>query len=253
MTDQGYAYDQSWTEERQRIAGMEGLWDPGSQALLDEVGVRGRVLEVGGGGGTMAAWLAERADSVLVTDIDTRFLDELASDKVEVRHHDIRTDSLPENEFDLIHSRLVLEHLPERREIIDRLVAALKPGGALVIEDYDWTGFGFFGEQDSADVTEAVLGFMTEHGFEAYYGRQVVLDFIDAGLTDVRGEARARVIDASSPGYPFFRLSFEALKPQLVEAGRLTQERADEASEQIGADDVRLITPLLVAGIGRKA
>jgi hypothetical protein len=37
-----------------------------------------------------------------------------------------------------------------------------------------------------------------------------------------------------------------------VETGRLTQERADEASAQIGADDVRLITPLLVAGIGRK-
>jgi len=252
MTETGYAYDQGWAEERERLAGMEGLWDPGTQALLAELGAGGRALEIGGGGGGIVRWLAERCDHVLVTDIDTRFLDELASDTVEVRHHDIRTDPLPEAEFDLIHSRLVLEHLPERREIIDRLVAALRPGGTLVIEDYDWTGFGFFGEQDSADVTEAVLGFMTEHGFEAYYGRQVVLDFLDAGLTDVRGEARARVIDAASPGYPFFRLSYEALKPQLVAAGRLTQERADEASAEIAADDVRLITPLLVAGIGRK-
>jgi SAM-dependent methyltransferase len=249
----GYAYDQSWAEERKRLAGMEALWDPGTQALLTEVGVRGRVLEVGGGGGALVSWLAERADSVLVTDIDTRYLEELASETVEVRHHDVRVDPLPEAEFDLIHSRLVLEHLPERRAVLTRLAAALKPGGAMVIEDYDWTAFGFFAEEDTTDVTDAVMGFMAEAGFEQNYGRQLVADLIDAGLTDVRGEARARVIDTSSPGYAFFQLSYEALKPQLVATGRLTQERADEASGQFAADTVRLITPLMIAGIGRRS
>jgi SAM-dependent methyltransferase len=248
----GYAYDQGWAEERERLAGMAGLWDPGTQALLAELGVGGRVLEIGGGGGALVRWLGERADSVLATDIDIRFLEELASDKVEVRTHDIRTDPLPENEFDFIHTRLVLEHLPERRQVVDRLLAALKPGGTVVIEDYDWTGFGFLVGAATEDIAEAVLDFMAEAGFEANYGRQVVLDLADAGFTEVRGEARARVIDAASPGFPFFHLSFEALKPQLVATGRLTQERADEASAQIGADDVRLLTPLLVAGIGRK-
>jgi SAM-dependent methyltransferase len=249
----GYAYDQSWSDERKRLAGMEALWDPGTQALLTELGVGGRVLEVGGGGGAMVSWLAERAETVLVTDIDTRFLGELASETIEVRKHDIRTDPLPEDAFDFIHSRLVLEHLPERRAIIDRLVAALTPGGVIVIEDYDWTPFGFFAEQDTADVTEAVMAFMAEAGFEQNYGRRIVTDLIDAGLADVRGEARARVIDTSAPGYAFFQLSYEALKPQLVAGGRLTQDRADEASAQFTGDDVRLLTPLLVAGIGRRA
>ncbi len=232
---------------------MESLWDPGSQALLAELGVSGRVLELGGGGGTMAAWLAERADHVLVTDIDTRFLDELASDKVEVREHDIRTDPLGEGEFDLIHSRLVLEHLPERREVLTKLTAALAPGGTIVIEDYDWTGFEFLGAADMDGIAQAVLDFMTEAGFEAYYGRRLVGDLADCGLTDVRGEARARVIDSDSPGYPFFQLSLEALKAQLVESGRITQEQADSASAQVGAGDLRLLTPLLVAGIGVKS
>jgi SAM-dependent methyltransferase len=248
----GYAYDQGWAEERARLAGMASLWDPGTQALLTELGVGGHVLEVGGGGGALVSWLAERAERVLATDIDTRFLDELASDTVEVRRHDIRTDPLPEHAFDLIHSRLVLEHLPERRDVLTALVKALKPGGTLVVEDYDWTGTEFFTADDTTDITEAVMGFMAEAGFEQNYGRRVVGDLLDAGLTEVRGEARARVIDARSPGFPFFSLSFEALKPQLVATGRLTQERADEASAQIGAADVQLLTPLMIAGIGVK-
>jgi SAM-dependent methyltransferase len=248
----GYAYDQSFSEERERLAGMAALWDPGTQALLTEIGVGGRVLEVGGGGGALVSWLAEHSEHLLVTDIDTRFLEELASERVEVRRHDIRTDPVPEGEFDLIHSRLVLEHLPERREILTRLVAALKPGGTIVIEDYDWTPFGFLGGEDMPDVTEALFGFMAEAGFEANYGRRLVDDLADCGLADVRGEARARIIDEGAPGYAFFTLSYESLKPQLVATGRLTQERADEASLQIG-ETGRLITPLLVAGIGRKA
>lgn len=199
----------------------------------------------------MVTWLAGRCEHVLVTDIDTRFLEELASDRVEVRRHDVRTDPLPEAGFDLIHSRLVLEHLPERRDVLRRLVAALRPGGTIVIEDYDWTPFGFLGGEEMPDVTDALFGFMADAGFERNYGRQLADDLAGCGLSDVRGEARARVIDASSPGYAFFTLSFESLKPQLVTSGRITQERADEASANIAAT-TRLITPLMVAGIGVK-
>ncbi|HZM84459.1 MAG TPA: class I SAM-dependent methyltransferase [Candidatus Limnocylindrales bacterium] len=39
--------------------------------------------------------------------------------------------------FDVIHARAVLTHLPERDEVLARLVAALRPGGWLLIEDVD--------------------------------------------------------------------------------------------------------------------
>src|SRR4051794_33999965 len=108
-----YVYDQSFAEERARLAGIEALWDPGSRALLEPLMTEGcACLEVGGGGGALAEWMAARAGSLLVTDVDTRFLEPLASGTVEVRHHDIRVDPLPESAFDVIHSRLVLEHLP---------------------------------------------------------------------------------------------------------------------------------------------
>ena len=119
------------------------MWDPGSQAVLDALGIAAgwRCLEVGAGGGSLVQWMAGRGATVTAIDIDTRFLEQLAGDTVELRRMDIRTDELPQREFDLVHARLVLEHLTERRSILDRLAAALRPGGWLVIEDYDWTGF----------------------------------------------------------------------------------------------------------------
>jgi SAM-dependent methyltransferase len=54
---------------------------------------------------------------------------------LDVRQHDIVNDTLGQSAFDLIHARLVLEHLRERDEVLQKLVRALRPGGWLVIED----------------------------------------------------------------------------------------------------------------------
>jgi 2-polyprenyl-3-methyl-5-hydroxy-6-metoxy-1,4-benzoquinol methylase len=43
---------------------------------------------------------------------------------------------LPAGRYDLIHARLVLSHLPQRRDVLARLVQALRPGGWLVVEDF---------------------------------------------------------------------------------------------------------------------
>ena len=249
-----YVLDQGFTEERKRLSGMESLWDPGTQALLDELGLGSgsRCLEVGAGGGSMVEWMASRGAKVTAIDIDTRFIESLASDSIEVRRVDLRTDPLPQAEFDLVHARLVLEHLSDRRQILDRLVATLRPGGWILIEDYDWTCFGFEGESPGfSDIADVVLGFMAKAGFERDYGRRVVGDLDAAGLTEIRGEGRARLIDSTSPGFDFFRLTFESLRGTIVDAGLLTAEEADGASAGF-SENVRLLTPMMMAGIGRR-
>ncbi len=249
-----YVYDQGFAEERMRLGGIESLWDPGSQALLDELGIGEgwRCLEVGAGGGSLVGWMASRGASVVAIDIDTRFIESLAGDAIEVRRVDIRTDELGQNEFDLVHARLVLEHLVERRRILDRLVAALRPGGWLVIEDYDWSDFGVEGADRQLErVTEAILSFMQRAGYEPRYGRHVVADIAATGLSDVRGEGRARVIDSGSPGFDFFRLSFESMRDTVVDAGLISAEEADATAVRLG-ENTRIFTPIMVAGIGRR-
>ena len=250
-----YILDQGFADERKRLSGMEALWDPGSRALFDELGMgKGwRCLEVGAGGGSLVQWIADRGASVLAVDIDTRFVEPLASDAIEVRRVDLRTDPLPQDEFDLVHARLVLEHLSDRRQILDRLGATLRPGGWIVIEDYDWTCFGFEGEDPGfSEIADVILNFMAQAGFQRDYGRHVVGDLEAAGFTEVRGEGRARMIDSTSPGFDFFRLTFESLRGAIVDAGLLSAEEADAAAATFSGD-VRLLTPMMMAGIGRRA
>ena len=250
-----YVLDQGFDDERKRLSGMESLWDPGSQALLDELGIAGgwRCLEVGAGGGSMVQWMADRGANVTAIDIDTRFIESLAGGSIEVRRVDLRTDELPQDEFDLVHARLVLEHLSDRRQILDRLVIALRPGGWLVIEDYDWSCYGFEGDNPGfGEIADVLADFMAKAGFERDYGRRVVSDMKAAGLTDIRGEGRARWIDATSPGFDFFRLTFESLRGAVVDAGLLSAEEADAAAAGFSGDG-RLLTPMMMAGIGRRA
>jgi SAM-dependent methyltransferase len=253
-----YVYDPEFAEERARLAGMEALWDPGTFALLDEVRVApgASCLELGAGAGSVTSWLAERVGPdgrVVAADLDTRYVEPLASDTVEVRRLDLRTDPLPEAEFDLVHARLLFEHLTDRERILAGAVAALRPGGVIMIEDYDWTGFGFLDSGfDFASVTDAVLGFMADAGFDALYGRRVTADLAAAGLTDVRGEGRCRVIGGDSPGAAFFRLSFASLTDAVVASGRLSAEVADEAQTRIDDPSVSVLTPTMMAGIGRR-
>ena len=127
----------------------------------------------------------------------------------------------------------VLEHLTDRSQILARLAATLRPGGWIVIEDYDWGTFGFDDEEKRgfSDVTDALLQFMERAGFEREYGRRVVADIASAGLTEVRGEGRVRIVDSNSPGFDFFKLTFESLRGAVVvDSGLLSAENAEAAS-----------------------
>jgi ubiquinone/menaquinone biosynthesis C-methylase UbiE len=90
----------------------------------------------------VARWLCEQAGPtgrVVATDLDTGILTSLGIPGLEVRQHDIVQDNLEEGAFDLVHSRLVLEHLPERDVALARMARALAPGGWLVVESFQLT------------------------------------------------------------------------------------------------------------------
>ena len=121
-----------------------------------------------------------------------------------------------------------------------------------MIEDYDWTVFGFEDADPRLEqVAEALITFMQRAGIEPRYGRRVVAEMAAAGLTDVRGEGRALIIDSHSPGFDFFRLSFDSLRDAVVDAGLLSRADAEMAAARF-AEDRRVLTPLMMAGIGRR-
>jgi ubiquinone/menaquinone biosynthesis C-methylase UbiE len=135
----GYVFDPAWKAERTRLRALENLFDPATIHHLASLGVGPgwRCLEIGGGAGGIARWLARQVapgGQVVVTDIDTRFLDDQGLHNVEVRRHDITSDPLEAEAFDMAHERVVLMYLRQREKAMARMVEAVRPGGWVVVE-----------------------------------------------------------------------------------------------------------------------
>src|SRR5262245_29658994 len=125
-------------DPRARLKAVEEFLDEGTIRIFERLGISPdwKCLEVGAGAGSMALWLAE-STQVVATDFDTRHLD-VHRTNLAVREHNVVSDSLEESAFDLVHARLLLEHLRERELVLDKLTRALRPGGWLVVESVDY-------------------------------------------------------------------------------------------------------------------
>ena len=76
MTRPTYAFANRRAVQPERLRLLAALLDDGTFRLLERLGVQPgwRCLEVGAGGGSVAAWLCDRTapgGSVLATDLDT--------------------------------------------------------------------------------------------------------------------------------------------------------------------------------------
>jgi SAM-dependent methyltransferase len=198
--------------------------------------------------------MAGRGAAVTAVDIDTRFIEHMASDNVDIHCLDIRTDALPTGEFDLVHTRLVLEHLSDRQQILDRLAATLRPGGWIVIEAFDWNYFSWESGVPALNaMSKAVLDYAEQvGGLDTSYGRRLLTALNQAGLTDVRGQGRAHVIDGYCPGFDFFKLTIDSLRRPLIDIGAISKAEAEMADARLHDKHLRINTPMMMAGIGRR-
>src|SRR5437763_5124185 len=100
-----YALDNAWHAERARLDSLTALYDPGTLAICERLGLTSgwRCLDVGAGTGTLALALAQRAapaGMVVAVDINTRFLEPLASAHLTPIALDVTERPLPDTQFD---------------------------------------------------------------------------------------------------------------------------------------------------------
>jgi SAM-dependent methyltransferase len=249
-----YAFEH---EKPERLAGLEATWDPGTRALLLRLGIGPgmRCMELGAGGGSVAAWMAEQVGPdghVLATDLDPVHVEPLADDVLEVRRHDVLTDPLPDGELDLIHARSVVSWL-SHGDPIGRLVPALRPGGVLLLEDFDWAiGGPADGHPAAARGFAAIIGLLGSVGYDPSFGRTLLARLEAAGLQDTGCEARAYVVHGGSPGTAFERWSMVAQHDALVGSGLLSQEDFDETVRALEDPAQHILTGVLYAAWGRR-
>ena len=258
-----YQFDHAWKEERARLAKIEEAFDPWTIRSIEATSPQAgwQCLEVGGGGGSIAEWLCGRVGPtgrVVATDLETKFLEAIASLNIEVRKHNVVFDPLEANRYDLIHSRAVLDHLPERDQIVVGLVGALKPGGWLAIEGGDFSSVQMVGgDQSDAAFFDAafaaMVGTARAFGADMSYGRRLGAVFRNAGLEHVTVEGFVAEWDAGHPLALLYDLTFQRLQAPAIEGGAINREDFDRLIALLRSSHLHALSHVFYAARGRKA
>ncbi len=259
MAREHYLLDNQQSEAGQRFDAFATLFNPSTFRHMVTIGLSPgwRVWEVGAGGSTVPAWIAEQTKGhVLATDIDTTWL-EAANEGFESRRHDIGTDPAPGHSFDLVHARLVLVHVPQRSEALATMIAALKPGGWLLAEEAD-PGLQPLACPDGHGAAEelanklklAFRALMVERGVDLSFGRQLPRLLRAAGLVEVQADAYfpigGPVVDRLE------RATVEQIRERLIAAQLATEEEIEQHLSNVATGQLDLATSPMVSAWGRK-
>lgn len=248
-----YVLDNAAPQTPDRFSALEALYDASTMSHLERIGVGHgwRCWEIGAGPGSIAQWLCRKVGpdgAVLATDIDTRFLESGRPGNLEVRRHDIVSDPLPAEQFDLVHARLVLVHLPERETVLDRMIAALRPGGWLLTEEFDSPSLPTHSYRGRGEVilksSLALRQVMMSRGVDPGFGRSLAVQLLARGLQRVNAEGRALIAGCGSAGARLMKANLTQLRGAILASGVVTPE--EFAADLAHLDDEDFLSPMPV-------
>lgn len=259
--DEGYLLDNRQAEAGRRFAALSELFDPGTFRHLAAVGVsRGWACwEVGAGGASVPAWLADRvgpSGRVVASDVDTSWLP-AAGVGFEVLRHDIGLEPPPEGAFDVVHARLLLTHVPQRIAALASMVGALRPGGWLVLEDADPAlqplicPDEYGPEQELANrLRNGFRTLMAGRGAELAFGRTLPRLLREAGLAGVQADA---FFPITSPACTALEIAtVHQIRERLLAAGLATETEIEQHLGNVATGRLDLATAPLISAWGRK-
>jgi SAM-dependent methyltransferase len=245
MSPQGYLLaDQP--SELERLQLQSRVWEPSGRRLLDEIGEgRGaRVLDVGCGAigwlRLLSEWVGPDGE-VVGTDIDDamldtarQFVDTEALGNVVLIKDDLFASKLESSSFDLVHARFQIAPLGRGPEQMSNHLRLLRPGGAVVLEEWDVSSWHLNPPAPALDRLIELIGeAFVRSGGDIHAGRKL-LDLLRS--VDIDGNVRAEIV-ALPPGHPYLRVPLQfatALEQRLlssVTAGELEQLRTNGEAE----------------------
>lgn len=201
-------------------------------------------LDVGAGGGSIAVWLAEQvrpSGTVTATDPEPDAIPASRANLAVLRHT-LGTDPLPDQTYDLIHARLVLQHLPAREAILADLVRHLAPGGRIVLGDWYRPGENMVLHAADPEVgalvqrvQDTLSAQFVKAGSDRTWAPRVPGLLRELGLVNVDTRITAESWASGSPGAIFIAGTIRQLSDQLTAAG--------VTCEQITTTQEALLTP----------
>jgi SAM-dependent methyltransferase len=189
---------QEWDRlEQQHLLWRDSLLDP-----IRALGMRAdaAILEIVCGPGALLAELATLGEGPLAAiELDPEAANvarERLAGRAEVRQGDVNRIDLA-GPWDLIVLRWVFSFLPDPRATLARVWAATRPGGYVVIQDYDHDGFAIWPHDPAIErVIEAFRAAYRASGGDLWVGPKLPQWFAELGARpSVKSEVRADYVD----------------------------------------------------------
>lgn len=244
----------------QRLSDVQAAFDPLTAARIESIGLAEgwACLVVGGGRDSIASWLGARvgpAGRVVMTDAD------LPTDGPEpagfdVRPDDIRSAEIDGDAYDLAHSRHLLMAMREPQVALEHMVASLRPGGWLVVEEGDFDEPAVVTREHPAAasferVWHAMTAFLSG-SMDIRYGTRLPRIGWCLGLDNFRTEATRTYSPGGEPGPMAMKLALDMFREQLLASTALWEDDLDMATAALEDPSFVCGTPMSYAIFGRK-
>jgi len=251
-------------------------------AMLDEFSTKrvkgegmredARCLVLGVGASQIASRLADLAPKgvVFATDIDHAHA--VRDERVRLLTHYLGGQPLPAGPWDVIHARLLLNHLPDRDTHLAELAEALNTGGILVVEEFTGTWntsvlaapalTSPHTNQDAGELGwaeanrlysayhHAFQGALIAAGLDLSWSRRVHTNMLNLGLR-VDTVPHCQTWPGNSPGTRLPWASAELLRDKLVAHG-MTAADIDAFRTLLTNPELRVLGNTVLSTIGRR-
>ena len=255
-----YVLGESETEHS-RLRDQSVVFDPPTIQLLTEAGLTEgmSVLDIGTGAGdvaVIAADLVGPSGHVLAVDRSPEALGGARRrlghrQEIEFAEADLTTLDL-DRQFDAIVGRAVLMHVSSPVEVLERLSRHLRPGGLMVMHEFDLTQQWTSVSTPLWDrVRTLILQTFESIGIHNTLGRDLFAAFRSAGLPDPHLTLGAPVGGgAEAPSFGWVNV-LAGLLPCLEQQGIVTADEigidslTQRLTDELDAEDATLLGPLM--------
>jgi SAM-dependent methyltransferase len=181
--------------ELERLQFQHRVWQSVTDKFFDRLNIRPgwKCLDVGAGPGFVAVDLRTRVGDrgeVTALEPSTFYLDWFRGQSkvrgwTNIKYIQGRAEEadLPEGYFDLVFSRWVISFVPDPETFLARLIASLKPGGIIALQDYYYEGLSLYPIGGPFDrMRDAVKTYYRSQGGDPYIAGKIPMIFRKHGV-----------------------------------------------------------------------
>lgn len=228
----GYALNRT-RAEYERLVAQSRVWNAVTERVLDRVALQpgAAVLDAGCGPGEVMRALGRRVGpkgTVTGLDIDGAIGREALSvltDEGGARYRFVegdltQVDAVPGGTFDLVLARLLVFHMKDQAAAIAKLWSWVKPGGSLLVMDYDLSAVRAIPAHPAADLAiELMIAGFRMAGCNTRVGTGMPVLFMQAGVGTPDGIEVNGLVTSGREGVVMLSAVLNSLAPVIIGSG----------------------------------